>query len=68
MKIDKHKLDIALAKRCKSMTDLREDFSPFVLSKMRNNPNYEPSPKTVGRLANVLQVEVEELIHMEGAR
>lgn len=59
MKVDQKKLDLILAKQGKSLTDLRESFSPGTLTRMRNNG---VRTKTINRLAKALGVEVEDLI------
>jgi DNA-binding Xre family transcriptional regulator len=68
MKIDRRKLDLALARSCKSLVDLRGEFSSATLTKLRNNSDYEVAPKTIGRLARALGVPPEELIVSEGAK
>lgn len=62
MKIDKKKFDIALANACMSFTDLskKSNVSQFTISKLRTNPNANPS--TIGKIAKALGVGVEELI------
>ncbi len=66
MKINRQKLDIALAKNCMTMNDLKDEFSMVTLTRLRNDRDYIPSTKTVGRLARALSCQVEELIE-EGA-
>lgn len=62
MKIDCKKLDLALARACKSAADLRSEFSSATLTRIRNDPNYEVTTKTAGRLARALAIDVRELI------
>lgn len=63
MKIDGRKLDLALARQCKSLHDLRTDLSPTTLVKARNGG--ELTPKTVGRLAQLLGADPAELLKEE---
>ena len=63
MKVDDHKLDLILARRCKSLNDLRSDLSPATLVKVRNGEDLRP--KTVGRLAQLLGVDPAELLKEE---
>ncbi len=65
MKINRQKLDIALAKQCMVMNDLKDEFSPVTLNRLRNDRNYSPTTKTVGRLARALNVPVESIIENE---
>lgn len=66
MKINKQKLQIAMANKCMSTDDLvrlsgvsRISISKY-LSGMRN-----PRPKALGKIAKALDVPVEKLIDME---
>lgn len=67
MKINKQKLQLAMANACLNMDDLaalaevsRVSISKY-LSGLRN-----PKPKTIGKIAKALNVPVENLIDMEG--
>ena len=60
MVIDTAKLDIALAKRCRAMSTLREGVSPQTLRKIRQGGDVRPD--VVGRVAQVLEVEVTDII------
>lgn len=66
MKINKQKLQLAMANACLNMDDLaalaevsRVSISKY-LSGLRN-----PKPKTIGKIAKALKVPVESLIDME---
>ena len=66
MKINKQKLQLAMANACLNMDDLaalaevsRVSISKY-LSGLRN-----PKPKTIGKIAKALNVPVENLIDME---
>lgn len=63
MKIDSRKLEIALAKQCMSLTDLRKLFSPATLTSIRAERDVRT--KTVGKLAKALGVDVTEIIVKE---
>ena len=63
MKIDVKKLDLALARQCKSTIDLHNGTSPQTLKRIRRGE--EVKPKTVGRIARALGVDVEEIIEKE---
>jgi transcriptional regulator with XRE-family HTH domain len=47
-----------------SLADLRQagGVSSATLSRIKNNPNFNPSPKTIGRIARALEVPVKQLI------
>jgi transcriptional regulator with XRE-family HTH domain len=67
MKINKQKLQLAMANACLNMDDLaalaeisRVSISNYI-SGLRN-----PKPKTLGKIAKALNVPVENLIDMEG--
>lgn len=63
MKISKGKLELVLARGCKSITDLRLGTSPQTLTKASKGGNLRPS--TVGRIAKALGVDVAEIIEQE---
>lgn len=60
MKIDTKKLDMVLAKRCMSMSDLKTDVSPQTLKRVRRGE--EMLPKTVGKIARAAGVDVSEIV------
>jgi len=64
VKISKNKLDIALARQCKSLRDLRGDLAPGTLVKINNGD--ELRAKTVGRLAQLLNCDPAELVQEGG--
>lgn len=64
LKISKSKLDVALARKCKTLSDFRsEGFSPQTLRKLRRGENTKPI--TVGRLAAALGVDPLEIVETE---
>ncbi len=63
MKIDRTKLDILLARKCKSVSSLRTGVSPQTLLKIRKGGNVNPA--TAGRIAKALGVDVTEIIETE---
>lgn len=65
MKVVGDKLDLILARQCKSLTDLRGSISPTTLVKVRNGG--ELRPKTVGRLAQLLECDPADIIAQEEA-
>lgn len=64
MKIDVKKLDLALAKRCMNLSDMRAGSSPQTLKRIRRGE--EVKPATAGRIARALGVDVSEIIKQEG--
>lgn len=60
LKISKSRLEVALARQCKSLYDLRGDLSPNTLAKIGKGEDLKT--KTVGRLARALSVDPAELI------
>lgn len=60
MVIDITKLDIALAKRCRTMSTLRAGVSPQTLRKIRQGGDVRPD--VVGRVAQILKVEVTDIV------
>ena len=61
MKIDNHKLNLLLAERCMSITELRcKGLSPQTLTRIRRGEAVKP--KTAGKLAVGLGVPVVEII------
>ena len=68
MKIDKRRFFIALAKKSMTVYDLRKfNISSKTLAKVnRKDGNYELNPKTFGKIAKALDVDVEYLLAEEG--
>lgn len=66
MKIDEKKLNLALASACLTANELAKNAKLGVdtLSKLRNGR--EAQPRTIGKLARALGVDVTELIEQEG--
>ena len=60
MKIDPKKLDLALARECKSLHDLRDGTSPQTLKRIRMGE--EVKPKTAGRIAKALGCDVTDIL------
>ena len=65
MKVNRQKLDVALARVCKTMNDLNNIFSMVTLTRLRNDREYKPTAKTVGRLAKALNCDGIDLIEEE---
>lgn len=63
MKIDNHKLDLLLAKRCMNLRDLRTGTSPQTLTRIRRGEDVLPA--TLGRIAKALGVDPAELLKEE---
>ena len=66
MQINKDKLDIALANSRINLSDLRGKVSSTTLAKIRNDKNHNVTPKTVGKLAQALEVPVSALVEQGG--
>lgn len=64
MRINKSRLEMVLANKCLSLTDLRGELSAFTLTKINNGEGIRP--KTVGRIAHALGVDVSEIVESEG--
>ena len=60
MRIDPKKMELYLARACMSETDLRNGTSPQTLLRIRRG--MEGKPKTVGRIARALGVDVTDII------
>lgn len=60
MKIDPKKLDLHLARECKSLSDLRDGTSPQTLKRIRRGE--EVQPKTAGRIAKALGCDVADIL------
>lgn len=63
MKIDNHKLDLLLAKRCMNLRDLRTETSPQTLTRIRRGEDVLPA--TLGRIAKALGVDPVEILKEE---
>ena len=63
MKIDNHKLDLLLAKRCMNLRDLRTGTSPQTLTRIRRGEDVLPA--TLGRIAKALGVDPADIIKEE---
>lgn len=62
MKLSVEKLEIELARQCKTISDLRTGASPKTLTKIRLGQ--EVTPRTAGRIARALNVDVKELVEV----
>ena len=60
MKIDTTKLDMILARRCMSMSDLKPAVSPQTLKRVRRGEDL--LPKTVGKIARAAGTDVSEIV------
>jgi len=63
VKINNQKLDMILARRCMSRCDLRDGTSPQTL--MRIKKGLDVKPKTAGRIARALDVDIAEIVEQE---
>ena len=63
MRISKEKMDIILARECRSISDLRAGASPQTLAKIQRGENLRPS--TAGKIAKALGVDVTAIIESE---
>lgn len=63
MRINQSKLELVLARRCKSLHDLRGSLAARTLVKIRNGEDLRP--KTVGRLAQLLDCDPAGIIKEE---
>lgn len=64
MRIDINKLDMELARQCKSMSSLRgEGLSPSTLQGIRKGA--EVKPVTLGKIAKALGIDPVEIIEKE---
>ena len=63
MRIDKARLEVILARRCTSYRALRSAVSPQTIAKVRSGEDV--TPRAVGRIAQALEVDVEEIIAKE---
>lgn len=63
MRINRAKLDIALARACMNSRQLRESVSPQTIARAREGKDINTA--TVGRIARALCVDVAEIIETE---
>ena len=63
MKIDVGRLNMMLARRCMALTDLRSGTSPQTLTRIMRGE--EVKPRTVGRIAKALGVDVADILEGE---
>lgn len=63
MYVSKGKIDLILARQCKSLRDLRDGLSPSTLAKVRSGEALRP--KTVGKLAQLLNCDPADIIREE---
>lgn len=60
MKIDNQKLELYLARQCKSLSDLRDGSAPQTLRRIRQGEDV--TPKTVGRIAKALGCDPADIL------
>jgi transcriptional regulator with XRE-family HTH domain len=67
MKINPQRFSIKMAEQCLTTRDLQRlgNLSRSTIAKIRNDPDYAPNPKTIGKIAKALGVTVEYLIEKE---
>lgn len=65
MKIDNRKLDLLLARQCMSRRDLRDRNGASPQTLQRIGKGEDVKPKTAGRIARALGVDVTEIIEQE---
>lgn len=63
MRIDKERLEVILARRCTSYRALRSVVSPQTVAKIRGGKDV--TTRAVGKIAQALEVDVEEIIAKE---
>lgn len=63
MKIDIKALNVLLARRCMSLSDLRSGVSPQTLTRIRRGEDI--TPKTLGRIAKAFNVDVSAIMKEE---
>lgn len=67
MRISKEKLDVIMARQQKTITEICEAAGlPLETFKQARSGARNPKPKTVGRIAAALGVDVTEIIEAEG--
>lgn len=59
MRIDLRKFDLMLARRCKSVSELRSIISSQTLTRIRHGSNIKPS--TLGKIARILDCDPEDI-------
>lgn len=66
MKLDLRKLNIAMAKKCITVTELakKSALSRITLTKVTTNRT-NPKPATIGKIAKALNIQVEDLLEDE---
>ena len=65
LRVKSEKLEMVLARKCKTLSDLRgEGLSPQTLSRIKNGN--EVMPVTVGKIAKALGVDPADIIEEEG--
>lgn len=62
MKINKEKLELAMARSCVGISDLRGIISPQTVTRLFHAPKMEIKIKTVGKIAKALNVDPLEII------
>lgn len=62
MKINNNKLDAALARQSKNKTDLAKEGVVSLTTFQRIGAGVDVKPKTVGKIARALDVDVSEII------
>lgn len=60
MRVNLERLDLLLAQQCKTVSDLRAELSPQTLARIRRGQDV--LPKTAGKLARGLGVDVSDII------
>ena len=65
MRIDVQKMELAMARACVGITDLRGVLSSATLAKIRYRPDQRLKPQTVGKIAKALNVDPSELLETE---
>ena len=63
MKIDHNKLELLLARKCKSLSDLRDGTSPQTLRRIQRGEDVKP--KTAGRIARALGCDPADILEGE---
>jgi transcriptional regulator with XRE-family HTH domain len=63
MRINPERLALAMAEACLTTRDLQEKghLSNATITKAKNDPEYKPTLKTIGKIAKALNVSVEYL-------
>ena len=60
MKIDNRKLDLQLARQCKTISNLRDVASSQTLTRIRKGDNIKPA--TLGRIAKALNCDPVDIL------